>query len=422
MKILHTSDWHLGHQLYKYERDEEFRHALKQIINIVREEQPDAFLISGDVYDTPVPSTSAQNCFTQSLLEIHQACPSMVIIVIAGNHDGKSFLNVSRNLWALAGIHVVGLLSSLNPSDDELQRCTNDVDILEHKFDLGSQIIKIADKGFIVAVPHISDAAYPFLNDTNAPSNIRRKQYFSALLEYVDRLNPQHLPVALMAHLALSSGDFSWHDFGLIGGLATTDQSDFGTQYDYLALGHIHKSQNMTFQGHLARYCGSIIPISFSETAPHTVTIVNLRSGSTTAEDITEITIDPLYSLLTLPSSPLPFDQALQSLTTLSPDLRCYLRLNVLVDIENPMPPDAQLLAQMALKDTNIRFCEIKVNSPKTNVETEDKTISDPSQLREMTPCQVAEYASPEPLSQDFLDMFAEVEQRLNLNNESTNN
>ena len=204
MKILHTSDWHLGHQLYKYERDEEFRHALKQIINIVREEQPDAFLLSGDVYDTPVPSTSAQNCFTQSLLEIHQACPSMVIIVIAGNHDGKSFLNVSRNLWALAGIHVVGLLSSLNPSDDELQRCTNDVDILEHKFDLDSQIIKIADKGFIVAVPHISDAAYPFLNDTNAPSNIRRKQYFSALLEYVDRLNPQHLPVALMAHLALS--------------------------------------------------------------------------------------------------------------------------------------------------------------------------------------------------------------------------
>jgi exonuclease SbcD len=422
MKILHTSDWHLGHQLYKYERDEEFRHALRQIINIVREEQPDAFLLSGDVYDTPVPSTSAQNCFTQSLLEIHQACPSMVIIVIAGNHDGKSFLNVSRNLWALAGIHVVGLHSSLNPSDDELQRCTNDVDILEHKFDLGSQIIKIADKGFIVAVPHISDAAYPFLNDTNAPSNIRRKQYFSALLEYVDRLNPQHLPVALMAHLALSSGDFSWHDFGVVGGLVTTPQSDFGTHYDYLALGHIHKSQNIVSDGRLARYSGSIIPISFSEEAPHSVSIVNVGHETTTIDDVTEFQIEPLYSLLTLPASPLPFGQAVESLALIEPDRKCYLRLNVHVDKDNPLPPDALLQVHNCLKDKAARFCEFKIDIAKEAARVENKVFSDPSQLRGMKPVQVAQYVSPTPLPPDFIDMFAEVEQYMQQNDEQPNN
>lgn len=421
MKILHTSDWHLGHQFFKYEREEEFQHALNQIVEIVRTQQPDAFLLSGDVYDTPVPSTAAQHCFTQSLLAIHQACPSMAIVAIAGNHDGKSFLNVARDLWTLAGVHVVGLLNVLSPSQEELQTCIDDVDFLEHKFDLASQIVPVANKGIIVAVPHLYDAAYPFLSDPNATAEQRRRQYFTALMEYVARHNPQHLPVVLMAHLAVSSSDLSWHDFGVVGNLVTTDLSDFGTQFDYLALGHIHKSQNMTFQGRLARYSGSIIPISFSEDLPHTVSIVNITAGATTTEDVEEIPINPLYSLLTLPATPLPFDQALQSLLSLSQDQKCYLRLNVRVDNENPLPPDALLQVHQALKDASARFCEIKIDAPNLGTQVGDRVISDPSQLRGLTPSQVAKYASAEPLSQDDLDMFAEVERRLNMNAEKAN-
>ena len=76
MKILHTSDWHLGHQFYKYERDEEFQYALRQIVDIVSREKPDAFVLSGDVFDSPTPSTVAQRCFTQALLAARQACPA----------------------------------------------------------------------------------------------------------------------------------------------------------------------------------------------------------------------------------------------------------------------------------------------------------------------------------------------------------
>lgn len=422
MKILHTSDWHLGHQFYKYDRDEEFQYALDQIVDIVRNEQPDAFLLSGDVYDTPTPPTTAQRCLTQTLLAIHQACPSMAIVVIAGNHDGKSFLNVARDLWSIAGVHMIGILNSLNPTEEELQQCTSDVDFLQRKFDLSSQVIPVADKGFIVAVPHLYDMAYPYLSDPDATADQRRRQYFNALMDYVDSLNPQHLPVALMAHLAISSSDLSWHDFGVIGTLATTPQSDFGTHYDYLALGHIHKSQNMTTQDRLARYCGSIIPISFSEEAPHTVSIVNVKAGATTADDVVEIPIQPLYSLLTLPADPLPFDEALQSLTTLDPDRKCYLRLHVSVDTDHPLPPDALQQVHQALKDKAARFCEFKIDAPNTHSAVEERTISDPSELRGMTPRQVAEYASSEPLSQDFLDMFAEVELRLIQNTQNNNN
>lgn len=422
MKILHTSDWHLGHQFYKYDRDEEFQHALDQIVDLVRTQQPDAFLLSGDVYDTPTPPTTAQRCLTQTLLAIHQACPSMAIVVIAGNHDGKSFLNVARDLWSLAGVRMVGILNSLNPTEEELQGCTSDVELLQHKFDLSSQVIPVADKGFVVAVPHLYDMAYPYLSDPDATADQRRKQYFTALMDYVDSRNPQHLPVALMAHLAISSSDLSWHDFGVIGTLATTPQSDFGSHYDYLALGHIHKSQNMTAQGRLARYCGSIIPISFSEESPHTVSIVDLKAGATTADDVVEHPIHTLYSLLTLPANPLPFDEALQSLSALEPDRKCYLRLHVSVDPDHPLPADALQQVHQALQGMAARFCEFKIDAPKTRSAAEERTISDPSELRGMTPLQVAEYASPEPLSQDFLDMFAEVQSRLAMNNENAHN
>lgn len=423
MKILHTSDWHLGHQFYKYERDEEFRHAFGQIVEIVRKEQPDAFVLSGDVYDTPTPSTSAQRLFTETILDIRNACPSMTIVVIAGNHDGKSFLNVNRELWALAGVYVIGVLTpGTGVADEELSRCTTDVDILSHRFDIDSHMIMIGERGIVVAVPHLYDTAYPYLADTGATAEQRRKHFFTALMEYVDSRNPHHLPVVLMAHLAISSGDFSWHDFGVVGGLVTTPQSDFGTHYDYLALGHIHKSQNIVSDGRLARYSGSIIPISFSEEAPHSVSIVNVGHETTTIDDVTEFQIEPLYSLLTLPASPLPFGQAVESLALIEPDRKCYLRLNVHVDKDNPLPPDALLQVHNCLKDKAARFCEFKIDIAKEAARVENKVFSDPSQLRGMKPLQVAQYVSPTPLPPDFIDMFAEVEQYMQQNDEQPNN
>lgn len=410
MKILHTSDWHLGHQFYKYERDEEFQYALRQIVDIVSREKPDAFVLSGDVFDSPTPSTVAQRCFTQALLAARQACPAMAIIVIAGNHDGKSFLNVNRELWALADVHIVGLLSRSDVGEEELGRLASDVEVLRRKFDLDSQIVRVGDKGIVVAVPHLYDMAYPYLLNPEAPAGQRRKQYFCSLMEYVDSRNPARLPVVLMAHLAISSSDLSWHDFGMVGGLATTPQSDFGTLYDYLALGHIHKPQNIVSDGRLARYAGSIIPISFSEELPHSVSIVNVKAGATTADDVAEVVIDPLYSLLTLPATPLPFDQALQSLDVVEPDRKCYLRLHVVVDGENPLPPDALVQVRNCLKGKMARFCEFKIETPPELAKEGQSVIADPSQLRGMTPLQVAEYASPTPLPMDYRDMFAQVE------------
>ena len=87
MKILHTSDWHLGHTLYSFDRTEEHKAMLKQIIDIVSKHQPDVFLLCGDVYHTPQPSAAVQTLLSDALVDIHNAHPEMTIVMTAGNHD-----------------------------------------------------------------------------------------------------------------------------------------------------------------------------------------------------------------------------------------------------------------------------------------------------------------------------------------------
>ena len=91
MKILHTSDWHLGHILYNYDRTQEQLCMLEQMVNIVKEQKPDVFLLCGDVYHTPQPSAAVQTMLTNALLNIHKAQPEMVIVVTVGNHDIGNF-------------------------------------------------------------------------------------------------------------------------------------------------------------------------------------------------------------------------------------------------------------------------------------------------------------------------------------------
>ena len=101
MKILHTSDWHLGHTLYNYDRTAEQQSFLRQLTRIVTEEQPDAMVVSGDIYHYSSPAAATQKMYTDAMLNIHQACPEMTIVVTAGNHDSSSKLEIDSSLAAL---------------------------------------------------------------------------------------------------------------------------------------------------------------------------------------------------------------------------------------------------------------------------------------------------------------------------------
>ena len=107
MKIIHTSDWHLGQNFYGYDRTAEHAHFLRQLAQIVSREQPHALLVCGDVFDTMQPSAQAAKLFADGLIAIHDACPGMRIIVTAGNHDSPSRISVDSALWQRMGVTIV---------------------------------------------------------------------------------------------------------------------------------------------------------------------------------------------------------------------------------------------------------------------------------------------------------------------------
>ena len=95
MKILHTSDWHLGRTLYGRKRYEEFEAFLAWLTETIREREIDALLVAGDVFDTSTPSNRAQELYYRFLCRV-VASHCRHVVVIAGNHDSPSFLNAPR--------------------------------------------------------------------------------------------------------------------------------------------------------------------------------------------------------------------------------------------------------------------------------------------------------------------------------------
>ena len=335
-KIIHTSDWHLGQNFYGYDRSEEQADFLRQLVDIVRQQQPDALLVSGDIFHTAAPSSAAVTLYVNAMLDIHNACPKMAIVVIAGNHDSASRLQCDSRLWELAGVKVLGGIARDS----------------EGLADLDHHIIHVKGKGIVAAVPFAYPASFPLVNDEHVGSEQRQPVYFQSLLDHVNAENPAQLPVVLMAHLAVNGSDFTGHEVGM---MECVEVGVLGNGYDYAALGHIHRPQDVSER---ARYCGTPLAVSFDEQCEHSVSIVEIDAHGSMPRVTTE-RIENIKPLRTIPAGPpVDFEAALEQLQVLVPDERAYVRLNVLVD--RYLPNGAQERAALAVADKQCRFCEIK--------------------------------------------------------------
>ena len=107
MRILHTSDWHIGRTLYGRKRYEEFEAFLTWLAETIQENAIDALLVAGDVFDTSAPSNRAQELYYRFLCRVATSSCRHVIVV-AGNHDSPSFLNAPKELLKALNVHVVG--------------------------------------------------------------------------------------------------------------------------------------------------------------------------------------------------------------------------------------------------------------------------------------------------------------------------
>ena len=337
-KLIHTSDWHLGQNFYGYDRSEEQRDFLRQLAAIVAQEQPDALLVSGDIYHTAAPSSAAVSMYVEGMLDIHKACPDMAIVVIAGNHDSASRLESDSLLWRLAGVRVLGGIARDSQGLADLER----------------HIIPVKDKGIVAAVPYAHRNSFPKVSDEDIESGERQRAYFEALLEHVNAGNPDALPVVLMAHLAVNNSDFTGHDRNMT--MECVEIDTLGQGYDYAALGHIHRPQQVSER---ARYCGTPVPVSFDEQCEHSVSIVTIEAHGALPQ-VTTTAIKNIRPLHTIPAKdPVDLETALALVEEQRNDVKnAYIRLNVAV--EHYLPNGAQERAAKAVNAQQGRFCEIK--------------------------------------------------------------
>ncbi|MBQ3288038.1 MAG: exonuclease SbcCD subunit D [Kiritimatiellae bacterium] len=341
MKVIHTSDWHLGDRLHGWDRTDEEEHFFSQLKSVVARERPDALLVSGDVFDNGTPGNDIAKKFNDALLNISDACPTMETVVIAGNHDSYSRLVVDESLWQRHNVHVFGI-----PAEDDAGRAV-----------FSRNIVEIAQKGVIAAVPFCHERNFPSVAGAAGASRVQ--EYFAGMAQFTAEM-AQGKPRVLMAHLTVGKEtDFTGQDQSMaIGGQECIDPDVLGTGYDYIALGHIHCPQWIKGGRKVARYCGTPRAIHFDETYDHGVDIVEVESGKEPSVR-TEV-LKPMRDVVTAGGkNGLPFEEALRAVEELDAQSETYIRLNVALGENGAIGPDWAERARRACSSKGYRYCTI---------------------------------------------------------------
>ena len=260
MKLLHTSDWHLGRALYGRKRYEEYEAFLDWLAALIEGEDIDVLLVAGDVFDNSTPSNHAQELYYRFLCRV-AASPRRHVVVTAGNHDSPSFLNAPRELLKFLNIHVVGCASAL-PEDEVILIAGPDHEPLL----------------IVCAIPYLRDRDIRTAEAGESLEDKERKiiegirahyrMVYDAAQEKRDRLR-KPVPIVAMGHLYTAGGQTVDGD-GVrelyIGTLLHVGTDVFPDCIDYLALGHLHIPQTVGGSDFI-RYSGSPLPIGFGEAA-----------------------------------------------------------------------------------------------------------------------------------------------------------
>ncbi len=256
MKILHTSDWHLGSSLYDRKRTDEHAAFLGWLVDRIGELDVDALLVAGDVFDNTSPSNRAQEQYYGFLHDVSRTgCRH--VVVVGGNHDSPSFLDAPKSLLRALSVHVVG----------------------EKREDPAEEIVALKDRqgrleAVACAVPYLRDRDLRTVEAGETQEDRSRKlveglrAHYAAVCETAERIRSgADVPLIAMGHLFATGGRTVDGD-GVrelyVGSLARIGADSFPAGIDYLALGHLHVPQVVGGSERL-RYSGSPIPMGYSE-------------------------------------------------------------------------------------------------------------------------------------------------------------
>ncbi|MCW7755012.1 exonuclease subunit SbcD [Desulfobotulus sp. H1] len=258
LTLLHTSDWHIGHNLYGRKRYEEHEAFFQWLLQYIEERTVDVLLVSGDIFDSSTPSNRAQSLYYDFLHRLSRSSCSHAVIT-GGNHDSPTLLDAPAALLSSLSVHVVGRAPE-KPEDS--------VRVLRDA--AGDPVLVVC------AVPFLRDRDLRRVEEGESmeEKDIRlveaMKGYYAAACghgEFLRKTMSPSVPLVGMGHLFVAGGRSENGD-GMrelyVGSLARMGSDLFPPYLDYLALGHLHAMQRAGKKDHF-RYSGSPLPMSFGE-------------------------------------------------------------------------------------------------------------------------------------------------------------
>lgn len=371
MRILHTSDWHLGQNFFTKSRKQEHQQFIAWLLQLVQSQNIDAIIIAGDVFDTGSPPSYAREMYNQFVVDLSQL--NCQLVVLGGNHDSVSTLNESKQLLACLNTHVIA-----NTSDN-----------------LSEQLIELKDEhqqvgALLCAVPFVR-ARDVVVSQSGASGTDKQRalgqaieSHYHQLFEFaVEQRSEKQLdvPIITTGHLTalgVTTSD-SVRDI-YIGTLDGFDAKGFPPA-DYIALGHIHRPQLVAKKEHI-RYSGSPIPLSFDELkSQKQVVIVEFDTSRNALVSTVEI---PMFQAMAmLKGNLVEIETQLDDITNTAENASVWLSIEVK---EQDYLSDLQARVQSMVEGKPFEVLQLRrARGPKQAGLTQEKSET----LAELTPFDV---------------------------------
>ena len=279
MKFFHLSDLHIGLKLMNRDLREEQMDILRQVTDLAREEQPDAVVIAGDIYDKAVPAAEAVEVFDSFITELKRAVPEAEMMLISGNHDSGLRLNCFREILDEQKVHMIGLPPRTENEYIEKVTLTDEFGTLNFyllpfvKPSMVKQIVGVDENGNNLSY----DAALHRLIEREKVNTTERNVLVS---------HQFYLPVGGDAEKV----DRMDSEIRTVGNIDAVS-ADVLELFDYAALGHIHKPMKVGSEAY--RYCGTPLACSVSE-AGQQKGIIMVEMGSKNSVKTTILPLKPL--------------------------------------------------------------------------------------------------------------------------------
>lgn len=378
MRLLHTSDWHLGQSLHNFERHYEHQRFLDWLLDTAVAEQADALLIAGDIFDNANPSATSQKQLYRFLQQAKERMPQLNLIVIAGNHDSPGRLEAPGPLLEAHGTRVIGAVH-------------RDADGV---IDVESLVLPLTGRSGAVEAWCL---AVPFLRPGDVP-RVEAEEGADPYLAGIALLYKQALELALakrvdgqailaMGHCHMVDGQMSNDSERriVIGGTEMLPAGIFDPAIAYAALGHLHLAQSVGKQQHI-RYCGSPIPLSFAEVG-YRHQILRIDIDGAAVREIAPLMVPRAVELLRIPAKPAPLAQVLEELAALDladapTDHQPFLEVRVLLDAPEP---GLRSRIETALDGKPVRLAKIETSSA-ARASSIDNDVMTLDQLEKLKP------------------------------------